>query len=243
MKVEAIGVALARRSMLEASDLGARLVGAHARSVWRCFLPVHACVVAGAALCLTWHETLSYLALFWLKPWLDRTLLFVLARAAFGEPTRFIDVWRAQREVWWRDLLPTLTLRRLHVSRSFVAPAQQLEGQRGAARRRRVRQILAQGRGASLVVLNGYACTELAITAGLVVLPIWFLAAQGIETPSLFEDVPAWLGAWQFVAYALAIAVVEPFFVGAGFGMYLNRRVELEAWDVEQELRVAFAGA
>jgi hypothetical protein len=34
---------------------------------------------------------------------------------------------------------------------------------------------------------------------------------------------------------------VEPFYVGAGFTMYLNRRVELEAWDIEQEFRRAFA--
>jgi hypothetical protein len=29
--------------------------------------------------------------------------------------------------------------------------------------------------------------------------------------------------------------------VAAGFGLYLNRRVELEAWDIEQEFRRAFA--
>jgi len=29
--------------------------------------------------------------------------------------------------------------------------------------------------------------------------------------------------------------------VAAGFAMYLNRRVELEAWDIEQELRRACA--
>jgi len=43
------------------------------------------------------------------------------------------------------------------------------------------------------------------------------------------------------VAYAAAVAFIEPFYVAAGFGMYLNRRVELEAWDVEQEFRRAFA--
>ena len=41
--------------------------------------------------------------------------------------------------------------------------------------------------------------------------------------------------------FAIAVAIVEPFFVGAGFAMYLNRRVELEAWDIEQEFRLAFA--
>jgi hypothetical protein len=44
------------------------------------------------------------------------------------------------------------------------------------------------------------------------------------------------------VAYAATVAFLEPFYVAAGFGMYLNRRVELEAWDVEQELRRVFAG-
>jgi hypothetical protein len=37
------------------------------------------------------------------------------------------------------------------------------------------------------------------------------------------------------------VLVLEPFYVAAGFAMYLNRRVELEAWDIEQEFRLAFA--
>ena len=41
------------------------------------------------------------------------------------------------------------------------------------------------------------------------------------------------------VAYAAAVAFLEPLYVAAGFGMYLNRRVELEAWDIEQEFRRA----
>ena len=47
--------------------------------------------------------------------------------------------------------------------------------------------------------------------------------------------------ALRLACFAVAVAIVEPFFVGAGFAMYLNRRVELEAWDIEQEFRLAFA--
>ena len=43
------------------------------------------------------------------------------------------------------------------------------------------------------------------------------------------------------LSYAAAVLFLEPFFVAAGFGMYLNRRAELEAWDIEQEFRRAFA--
>ena len=47
---------------------------------------------------------------------------------------------------------------------------------------------------------------------------------------------------WKlFFTYAAVIVFLEPFYVAAGFALYLNRRVELEAWDVEQELRRAFA--
>ena len=42
-------------------------------------------------------------------------------------------------------------------------------------------------------------------------------------------------------AYALVVLFLEPFYVAAGFAMYLNRRVALEAWDIEQEFRGAFA--
>jgi hypothetical protein len=42
-------------------------------------------------------------------------------------------------------------------------------------------------------------------------------------------------------AYAAVVGLLEPFYVGAGFAMYLNRRVELEAWDIEQEFRRDFA--
>ena len=45
----------------------------------------------------------------------------------------------------------------------------------------------------------------------------------------------------SFAPYVLAVAFLEPFYVASGFGMYLNRRVELEAWDIEQDLRHAFA--
>src|SRR3546814_6024434 len=34
-----------------------------------------------------------------------------------------------------------------------------------------------------------------------------------------------------------ALPIFEPFYVGAGLGLYLNRRTRIEAWDVEIALR------
>ena len=229
--------------MFEAADLGVRMVGAHARSVWGSFLPVHLFAVGVATALLPWGAGWPCLFLICIKPWLDRSLLFILARAAFREETRFADLLLAWREVWWRDLPATLTLRRLSPWRAYVQPVQQLEGQRGAERRRRSAQILQNHRGAAFGVQSAFASIESFITVGALVLPMWF---------TTIEDRNDWFGMFytgsglgfatvQFLAYALTVGIVEPFFVGAGFAMYLNRRVELEAWDIEQEFRVVFA--
>ena len=111
MQVDAIALHLRPRTMSEAADLGTRLVQANARSVWASFGPVVAVVALVALATLGIASWLPTLIVFWLKPWLDRTLLFVLSRAAFGQATRFADVWAAQREVWWAQWPITLTLR------------------------------------------------------------------------------------------------------------------------------------
>jgi len=244
MRVDRIAIDLSRRSMLEAADLGVRLVSAHARTVWSCWLPVWLLAVAISAVALEAGPGWAMLALFWLKPWLDRSILFVLARTVFREPTRFADLAAAWAPLWFGSLLATLTVRRLSPWRAFVQPAQQLEGLRGSALSRRVRLLLRRGRASALLMQSAFATVESCLTIAFAVLPAYFLPS-GRETgwlETLFAG-PSWAGGLHFACYAVTVAIVEPFFVGAGFASYLNRRVELEAWDIEQELRVVFAPA
>jgi len=44
---------------------------------------------------------------------------------------------------------------------------------------------------------------------------------------------------WRLLAlaYLPVIVLVEPFYVGGGFGIYLNQRSRLEGWDLEPRLR------
>ncbi|NUZ05425.1 hypothetical protein [Piscinibacter koreensis] len=242
MRVDAIAIDLRPRSMMEASDLGVRLVGANLRSVVRTGAPVAAVTLLLALSTIELAPWLPSLLLFWFKPWLDRTLLFVLARAVFGQPTTFTDLWNARREVWWSQLLPTLTRRRFSPWRSYVAPVHQLEGQRGAESRRRRDLILHGRRGVAFAMQWAFGWVELALLLGLTAFAFWFAPPErgGAWFMALFGE-GRLESALTFAAYALAVCIAEPFFVGAGFAMYLNRRVELEAWDIEQEFRLAFA--
>jgi hypothetical protein len=230
---------------MEAADLGARLCQQAAGSVYRCYgvtaLPL-------IALCIASFQIAPWLpsvALWCCKPWIDRTILFVLSRAAFGQPTSLAELWDAQRQVWWRQLLLTFTLQRLSPWRSFTQPVYQLEGLSLLKARNRVLQIRAAGTRAATLVTSAFATAETCLTISFTSLVFWFAPAG--QKPDLSALFTGGSGVSDFmllvppVSYALAVLFLEPFYVAAGFAMYLNRRAELEAWDVEQDLRRAFA--
>jgi hypothetical protein len=241
MQLDAVQLVLRPRTAWAGCDLGIRLLQANLAAVYRSFLAVAAVCFA---LCLATYPILGWLPvlLLWLaKPWLDRTILFALSRALFGEATTLADLWNAQREVWWRRGFESFTLRRLTGSRSFTEPVHQLEGLSGAPLRARLRQLAPKQRNVARLMTQSFAAAEFALLASVFSLQIW-LAPRHFVVPwqSLVSE-PSTQGLLATLAYALAIAFVEPFYVAAGFGMYLNRRVELEAWDIEQEFRRAFA--
>jgi len=246
MQVDALALHLRPRSMAEATDLGVRLVQANARSVWATFVPLYAVVVLIALASVELAGWLPGLIIFWLKPWLDRSLLYVLSRAVFGTPTQWSDLWRDRRSVWWQQLAASLIARRLSPWRSYTQPAAQLEGQRGSAAKARRRQLLKDKQGQALGMHLVFAQIEMIVMIGAMALVLWFIPGDdGSSRTSWFEtllrDESLSLALLSSAVYAGVVLLVEPFYVAAGFAMYLNRRVELEAWDIEQEFRLAFA--
>jgi len=243
MRVDAIALNLRPRSMFEATDLGVRLVQVHARSIWRSFAPVYLLCLALVACSVLWATWLPVLLIFWLKPWFDRSLLFVLSRAVFGEETRFADLWRARSTVWTGQWLSTLFVRRFSFWRAYTQPADQLEGQPRAAARLRRLQLLRGRRGAAMAAWGAFANIETVMLLGLYALGAWFVPSGDLHHTmnwlSSIDGTP--LALLQTLLYGAVVFVIEPFYVASGFAMYLNRRVELEAWDVEQEFRRVFA--
>jgi len=227
---------------MEAADLGVRLCQRAARSVYRCYLAVALPAVALSMATLEIAAWLPPLVIWWLKPWFDRTILFVLSRAAFGQETTLSDLWQAQRSVLWGQLLSTLTWRRLSPWRAFTQPVYQLEGHPFGNARKRVSQLRRMQTTQALLVTSAYSAAETMLSVAVVSLAFW-LAPAGTEIPfaDLIEDRAT--GAMALLlplAYAAVVLFLEPFYSAAGFAMYLNRRAELEAWDIEQELRRAF---
>jgi hypothetical protein len=241
MQVEAMSVVLRPRSMWEGCDLGIRLLQSRLGWVFPCYLAVALPVFLVCYAMVGIAAWLPLLLIWILKPWLDRSILFTLSRALFAVPTAPADVWDARRDVWGAQFVATLTLRRLSASRSLTQPIRQLEGLSGAELRTRVRQLSLRHRGVARMMTVAFCAAEFAVFSSLLSLEVWLTPSDGTFQWNEFLLHPAAGPVFlTTLAYAAAVAFLEPFYVAAGFGMYLNRRVELEAWDIEQEFRRAF---
>lgn len=245
MRVDATTVRLRPRPMTEAMDLGVRLVQAQAGTLLRTAMPAYAvlALLALALLPLAWWA--PWLLMWWARPWLDRAVLHVLARGLFGQPTAPGEIWSARGPLGWRTLPASLLWRRLSPWYAFTQPVVQLEGLRGAPLRARKAQVRRGHRGTALGMGLAFWLLEASLALGLPALILWLVPGGDLSQFWIWSGEPdTELSNFVFAAgSALAMLVVEPFYVGAGFGMYLNRRVQLEAWDVEQALRHAFAAA
>jgi len=241
MRVESLAIALRARQGWEAIDLGFRMAMHWARPLWTVWLAVYL-PTAVAVLTALWQEPLAAaIVLWWLKPVLDRFALFVLSRRVFGEAARLADALGAWRSVLSPGLWRALVLRPFGWDRSFLQPIPLLERSAGRAARQRASLLGRRLGGHAMALALVCMCFE-----GVVVITVATLdqlltpAAEigGTRSSGLAETLGVeWWGIGVTLAYAMAIALIEPFYVAAGFSMYLVRRTQLEGWDLELALR------
>ncbi|MEP6907004.1 MAG: DUF4129 domain-containing protein [Pseudoxanthomonas sp.] len=245
MRLEQMTVHLRARSAWEAVELGTALVRQHAAAIWKPWLlvtlPVFVALNAAAwALDAIW---LAGLLMWWLKPVFDRIPLFVISRATFGATPGTRETLAAQRHWGAKRLLHYLTWRRFSPTRSLYLPIDLLEGVQGERLRDRRRVLGGAVYGHAVLLTLVCMHFEVALTLACVALVFMFVPFEYLpETAraawSLVIDQPPW---WALVGANLtgwvATLVIEPFFIGAGFGLYLNRRTQIEAWDVEIAFR------
>jgi hypothetical protein len=242
MKAEQLQLALRPRPAYEAVDLGVAMTQRSGRSLRRAYLPLAALLTVACGTTIEIHPMLPAFLLWWCLPWLDRALLHIYARQAFGDETGFNDAWQARRDAPWLATLQWLTIWRLSFWRAYSMPVGQLEGQTGSARRQRVKTILRTHRGAAMMMQAAFGWIWFFLMLGLVSLIPWMTPGlRNLEALRWLADGGLLANGLDYATQAIAMLSIEPFFVASGFAMYLNRRVELEAWDVEQDLRHAFA--
>ncbi|MBI3899744.1 MAG: DUF4129 domain-containing protein [Gammaproteobacteria bacterium] len=261
MQIDKLAVELRPRSTWEAIDLGVRMVQAWARPLYRAWLSVFlpAAVLIGVGIGYGLESpTIAALVIWLFKPLFDSVALHVLGSAVFGEMPSVRATWRAvPRRLLRADMWRLLALRLLpwiwwfNTQRSLLLPVMQLEGMRGKSARERRRLLARQVGGAAswlTITMMHFEIVLLFALIGLValMLPASIAEQLDFETYLFSNEATAQLIAgllFTFIGVATT-ALLEPFYVACGFALYLSRRTDLEAWDVELAFRrVRDAGA
>ena len=235
------------RTGWESQDLGlamARNLLPRLMAQWLCvMLPLWAVLAA-----VLWrYPGWLLFAVWWLKPVYDRIPLHTLGRKLFGQGTSLRELLRAAPALLLRGNLYFLTLGRLAPHRALAMPVKFLEGGTLSAYRRRVRTLLLQGDSTITWVTLGWFGISVLCAMGLnMILHSIIIDTSDNETRSWLVEFfssrrstpwnPAMLRYVAFL-YMVSVTLTEIYYVGAGFGMYLNSRSHLEGWDIEVTFR------
>lgn len=242
MRLENIAIALRPRSPWEAIDLGYAM----AQTWWPSLIKAWCAVYLPSALVINlacWkYPPLAVMILWWLKPAFDRVVLHVLSGAVFGAAPTLRETLAALKRLWWKNgLFAALTYARFNPARSFTLPVVQLEGVRGKAGAKRRRALAREGSGAAigLTVMSMFVEVTMLFSVYLLINlfspsePVFNFDWQSMMNPE--KDQAA-----HFLSNAInavVISTLEPFYVAAGFAIYLNCRTAIEGWDVELQFK------
>ena len=238
MQFDQIAVKVRPRSAWESIDLGILM----ARNWWwpmcRAWLAVTLPAFIVLQLLLYSYPVIAIVIFWWLKPIWERPLLHILSRALFGEVPELKQTLCAFPGLAAKQWFASLTYRRLSLTRSMDLPVIQLENLKGKQRAQRLKVLHGNtGTGAGWLTFIGLHVE--------IILPLAFLALVAMMVPEAVEvDWQALffmpdrgvMGGFNLLSYVV-MSLVAPFYVAAGFSLYLNRRIRLEGWDLELSFR------
>ncbi len=247
MQLDKLQLDLHPRPHWQALDLGHSLFRRYAGVIIKAWLSLWLPLCAITALLIYWLPAGAIYWLFipwWLRPLLERVMIFIYSRAVFGENVtvrQALRAWPSQLGggwirllTWWRLFMP---------GRGLYQAIWQLEGARGDVATTRIR-VLGRDGCAGAAYWFGIVCVhfEMVLMFGLVGLIGFFLSeAEAMNPLALFFSADARaeqsLIYMQLVGTTLSAALIAPIYVAGTFALYLNRRAELEAWDIEIAFR------
>ena len=245
MNLENVTVEMRPRNEWEASDFGARMVRRDAKAIYTVWFATTLPFLVLALLLnfLTPYGAFSLFLYWWFEPVADGAILRIISRRLFGEDADVRATLRMVPKLAWMNRIYLLTPHRLHFARSVAMPVTQLEGLKGPARRARSKILNMKIFNYGVGITAAYEHLVLALYFGIMLIGYTFI-------PDAYRDTlgDSWLELFWMESGSVATAIgllvfyaaqsaLQPWYVGAGFGLYINARTQLEAWDIEVAFR------
>lgn len=246
MKLDDITANIRLRSPWEAADLGFAMVQYNARWIFPAWtLSLFSLALISWLLMPADYKVYAPWLIWWLKPWYDRVLLHILSHQMFDQRLTTADIFSAMPRLFTRSgLFGGLLWRRPSFSRGFNLPIWQLEQLRGKARRERQNLLHIQAQSHAVWLTISCILLEMVIMLSLYALIVLLDPTEGswdylssAFTESFDVEKEFWGTIVYVVIYTISVWLVEPLYVAASFSLYLNRRTQLEAWDIELAFR------
>jgi hypothetical protein len=243
MRLEDVTAEIRPRVPWESIDLGCALARRHMGSIWKAWALTLFPLWILLAVLLRNHPFWFIVCTWWLKPIYDRVPMLVVSRALFGAVPGTKELLRALPKLLVRRLWFALVVGRFSPARSLSLPVSELEGLRGAAYRQRVNLLERNGgEGATMATLVGLLL-EIGVGFSMVLLVVMMVPAdvssrwsQGIVEFFQYSDAAELDAGFYWVVAVvrlLSFTLMEPFYVSAGFALYINSRTLTEGWDIE----------
>ena len=245
MNLENVTIEMRPRSEWEATDLGARMIRRDAKAIYAVWFAVTLPFLTLALLLnfFTPYGAFAMLLYWWFEPVADGAILRIISRRLFGEDADVTATLKAVPKLAWMNRIYLLTPYRLHFARSVAMPVTQLEGLKGSARRTRSKVLNLKIFNFGVGITAAYEHLVMALYVGIILIGYSFV-------PEIYRDTlgDTWLELfWMsssssataigLLSFYIAQSALQPWYVGAGFGLYINCRTQLEAWDIEVAFR------
>ncbi|MDJ0621616.1 MAG: hypothetical protein QNJ17_01550 [Desulfocapsaceae bacterium] len=234
MNLERLTVEIRPRTPWEAIDLGFIIARRWYWRLWYLWL-VGAVPALLLFLVVTTLLPLSVakwcLILFWVgKPLYEPPLLIWLSKALFGDRQPYHQILQEFKKIMTVKRFCYILAMRLSLSRSFSMPVLLLEGLEGKKGRQRL-SILQDGYEPAFLSFASFFI-ELILTFTIMSL-LYYLVPESLRWID-FGDFIFTIDSWMILgAYVLSCSIFAPLYICSGFMLYISRRVQLEAWDIE----------
>lgn len=233
MDLTKVSARIRPRMPYEAMDLGFLMV----RRWWKELFLIQLLLFGALGLLayLLVHDLiLVMLLLWWSKPVIETFHLQFLGRALFDENLHAKNILRHKWSILFHEIIAKLTWRRFHPLRSFIMPVAELEQLTGKTRLQRIRVLSRTNSGSALWLTSFGFMVEMIFTIDMLLVAFALLPKEvtdRIDWNQMLSD--EILTNSVAAAAILSMFLVMPFYVAAGFSLYINRRTWLEGWDIE----------